>query len=69
MKCPKCQHENPDDARFCNECANKLELVCPECGKANPPGSKFCNECAHNLIVATEPAPRGLSFDDNETKS
>jgi hypothetical protein len=26
MKCPKCQHENPDDAKFCNECAHKLTL-------------------------------------------
>ncbi len=24
MKCSKCQHENPDDAKFCNECAHTL---------------------------------------------
>ncbi|TFH44466.1 MAG: adenylate/guanylate cyclase domain-containing protein, partial [ANME-2 cluster archaeon] len=24
MKCPKCQHENPEDAKFCQECGNKL---------------------------------------------
>jgi len=24
MKCPKCQHENPDGAKFCNECAQAL---------------------------------------------
>ena len=69
MKCSKCQHENPDDAEFCNECANKLELVCPECGKANPPGSKFCNECAHNLTLPTlEPTPKELSFDEKLDK-
>jgi class 3 adenylate cyclase len=22
--CPNCGHENPDDARFCNACANEL---------------------------------------------
>ena len=49
MKCPKCQHENPEDAVFCNECACKLEAICPECGKANPPNSKFCNKCAFDL--------------------
>ena len=49
MKCPKCQFDNPDDARFCNECGSKLELVCTKCGKANPPSSKFCNACGHNL--------------------
>ena len=24
MKCPKCQHENPEDAIFCNKCAQEL---------------------------------------------
>jgi methionyl-tRNA synthetase len=23
MKCPKCQHENPSDAGFCNGCGQK----------------------------------------------
>jgi len=72
MKCPKCQHDNPDDAKFCNECANKLELICPECGKANPPGSKFCNECAKNLTLPSEPTPspttKDLSFDEKLDK-
>ena len=49
MKCPKCGHENPEDARFCNGCGRKLELACPECGKVNPPESRFCNACGHNL--------------------
>ncbi|MBU4427018.1 MAG: AAA family ATPase, partial [Proteobacteria bacterium] len=30
MKCPKCQHENPDDAKFCNECAHNLAIPSPE---------------------------------------
>jgi len=69
MKCPKCQHQNPDDAKFCNECATKLELVCSECGKVNPPSSKFCNECAHNLsIPSEEPTPKDLSFDEKIDK-
>jgi len=24
MKCPKCQSENPEGAKFCNECGKKL---------------------------------------------
>ena len=69
MKCPKCQHENPIGAKFCNECATKLELICSECGMANPSGSKFCNECAHNLtITASGPAPIELSFDEKLDK-
>ena len=69
MKCPKCQHENPDQAKFCNACATKLELVCPECGKVNPPGSKFCNECAHCLsIPSAKPTPKELSLDEKIAK-
>src|SRR6056297_1940205 len=49
MKCPKCQFDNPDGAKFCNECGSKLMFMCPVCSKINPPGSKFCNECGHNL--------------------
>ena len=26
MECPKCQHENPEDARFCMGCGNNLTL-------------------------------------------
>ena len=57
MKCPKCQFDNPEGSKFCNECGNKLELVCPECGKVNPLGSKFCNECGHDLRKPKEVPP------------
>ena len=63
MKCPKCQHENPSDARFCNGCGQKLELACPECGKTNPPGSRFCNGCGHNLTHTATPS-KDLPFDE-----
>ena len=55
MKCPKCQLENPADARFCNECGGELETACPACGKTNPPGSKFCNGCGRNLKEPSAP--------------
>jgi class 3 adenylate cyclase len=57
MQCPKCQFENPDSAKFCNECGSKLEFACQQCGKGNPPGSKFCNECGHDLVEASETPP------------
>lgn len=68
MKCPKCQHENPSDARFCNGCGQKLEPACSECGKTNPPGSRFCNGCGHSLSAPDLPKPRSLSFDEKITK-
>jgi class 3 adenylate cyclase/tetratricopeptide (TPR) repeat protein len=61
MKCPKCGTENPDGAKFCNECAAKLELACPQCGTSNNPGSKFCSECAHDLRKPKETKP--LDYD------
>ena len=57
MKCPKCQFDNMEGAKFCNECGNKLELVCPECGKMNPFGSKFCNDCGYDLRKPKEAPP------------
>jgi class 3 adenylate cyclase/tetratricopeptide (TPR) repeat protein len=68
MKCPKCQFENPDSAKFCSECGNKLEIRCPECGKVNPLGSKFCNKCGHNLTIPVSPVLKELSFDEKLAK-
>ncbi len=49
MKCPKCQFENPESAKFCVECGEKLERKCQKCGFSNSPGFKFCAECGHDL--------------------
>ena len=68
MKCPKCQFENREDAKFCSECGNKLEIACSKCGKMNPLSGKFCNECGHSLTVATAPASKELSFDEKLAK-
>ncbi len=72
MKCTKCGTENPDGAKFCNECGGKLEIVCPKCGTSNSPGSKFCNECGHNLALAPQappqPALKEQSLDDKLAK-
>jgi len=54
MKCPNCQFENREGAKFCIECGNKLEINCPKCRHLNPPRSKFCEECGHNLIQPKE---------------
>jgi ribosomal protein L40E len=46
MKCLRCQHENPPQAKFCLECATPLVLRCTSCGTQLPAGAKFCFECA-----------------------
>jgi len=48
--CNNCGTENPDNARFCEECGNKLDLIyCPRCGHGNPSNAKFCLECGARL--------------------
>jgi class 3 adenylate cyclase/tetratricopeptide (TPR) repeat protein len=49
MKCPKCQVENREGARFCGNCRTKLSQVCPHCKSENPPDNKFCDECGQEL--------------------
>src|SRR5215831_6109195 len=46
MKCPRCQQENPPQAKFCLECASPFPLRCANCGTQLPAGAKFCFECA-----------------------
>ena len=50
MTCPRCQHENPEGATFCDECGARLEAACAACGEPNRPGAKFCRKCGQPLI-------------------
>jgi class 3 adenylate cyclase/tetratricopeptide (TPR) repeat protein len=68
MKCPNCQFENREEAKFCNECGSKFELTCPECGATNRAGSKFCDECGSKLSLPVEKAPKDLSLDEKVAK-
>ena len=54
MKCPKCQFENPDGAKFCIECGDPMEFHCPKCGAITPSTGIFCMECAHKLDEAVK---------------
>jgi class 3 adenylate cyclase len=49
MTCSQCQAQNPDDARFCEECGTRLALACPQCGAEVSPGKKFCRACGTAL--------------------
>jgi class 3 adenylate cyclase/tetratricopeptide (TPR) repeat protein len=53
MKCPKCQFENREGARFCGNCRAKLSQVCPHCKSDNAPDNKFCDECGQELGEVT----------------
>ncbi len=60
MKCPRCQHANRPDAKFCEECAAPLARACANCGAQLSPTAKFCSECAHPAGPAAPSASQRL---------
>src|SRR5947209_1635235 len=66
MRCPHCQHENRERARFCGGCGTALEDVraCPRCATLNSAGQKFCDACGAALaecVGATTRDPRAYT--------
>ncbi len=55
MKCPECDYENREGAKFCLECGAKLEDVCSQCGAKLPPEARFCDECGAKLAGTIAP--------------
>ena len=68
MKCPKCQIDNPDKAKFCIECGASMEFLCPQCGTINPVEGKFCMECGHNISFSSEKPTVDFFFDEKVAK-
>lgn len=60
MRCPNCQFDNPDTAKFCAECGGNLRTVCPQCGSEVGPNVKFCSECGAQLAGGTRSKGRNL---------
>ena len=58
MRCNKCGHVNPDDAKYCINCGRELEnpneKICPKCGAKNYADSVFCSECGNMLEYKKE---------------
>ena len=49
MRCPACQHENSEAAKFCEECGRRFSGRCPSCGCDVAPSANFCPECGQRL--------------------
>jgi len=75
--CPKCGFQNPQTAKFCNNCGAPMQaqaqgtITCPKCGSSNVAGAKFCVNCGTTLQAmikcakcGTE-APTGTKFCPN----
>jgi len=56
MQCSNCSHENPEGARFCEDCGQPLARACPNCGQPVSPNAKFCGNCGFHLAEAAGPA-------------
>jgi class 3 adenylate cyclase/tetratricopeptide (TPR) repeat protein len=67
MRCPRCDADTPDGARFCIECGTPLTPRCPQCGADTLPRAKFCGACGTPLMVQrpalpAAPPPSPLSY-------
>jgi class 3 adenylate cyclase len=49
MECPHCGFENPEVAKFCQNCGQPQRRSCPNCGTPNSMQAKFCLNCGHGL--------------------
>src|SRR5215471_11129770 len=63
MKCPRCQAENREGARFCRECGALFGAVCSSCGAKVQAESKFCDGCGTPLAAAPRPEPEQAHLD------
>ena len=61
MKCSNCSYENLPDARFCQNCGNRLQRICPNCSIVNNLEARFCKNCGTRLQDLATPASASAS--------
>jgi ribosomal protein L40E len=66
MRCTSCNHDNPGDASFCEECGASLELICPACKTSVSPGARFCKKCGTAIGPHKDAASATLSSPKSE---
>jgi len=57
MQCPKCQSENRDGIKFCEQCGTRMEMECPNCKAKIPLDKKFCGDCGQDLKTLSPQPP------------
>jgi energy-coupling factor transporter ATP-binding protein EcfA2 len=57
MKCPHCQTDNSEKAKFCRGCGQtfQIDVICSKCQHSNIPGSKYCEQCGQSLTPTQAP--------------
>jgi len=51
MRCPSCNRDNPNDAKFCVGCGSPFAGRCAKCGAENPSDASFCKQCGTRLVA------------------
>ena len=72
--CPKCNHENPEEAKFCCICGAPIEkkstpYCCPNCKKENPKNAVFCFACGTPLVATKQNDGTVSEFPDQSDAS
>src|SRR5215218_3813367 len=57
MPCPRCQRENPLQAKFCRGCGHRYAPRCTHCGTELTPDDQFCMECGTPVGAPTVTPP------------
>jgi class 3 adenylate cyclase len=57
MKCPRCESEDDERLKFCEDCGAPLTRACPSRGAQIRPGKKFCGECGTPATASTTAPP------------
>src|SRR3954468_2820959 len=57
MQCPRCQRENPPQAKFCRGCGHRFAPRCGQCGTELAADDQFCMECGTPIQVAAAAPP------------
>ena len=57
MRCPHCEADTADGAKFFIECGTPLKPRCPQCGVDTLPRAKFCGECGTPLTAQSPALP------------
>src|SRR5262245_10811653 len=57
MHCASCQHENHDQAKFCEQCGARLGRACATCGAGISATARFCHACGAAVAGHAAPPP------------
>src|SRR5213592_4594545 len=61
-QCPFCGHDNPAEAKFCNNCAEPLRLKpCERCEAINDAPATHCHQCGAEFPTPLSPTDAASS--------